>query len=468
MSLSVDDRLEPVSTLDGEPLAAGEPLHRRVLNLAWPIIGENLLETLLGIVDTFLVAGLGTAAIAGVGAGLQMMYFLLAALSALSVGSSVLVAQAVGARDLGRASHLARQSLMWSGLLSVPLALAGMCLSRPIMGVFGLTSEVAAIGAGYFQVTMGTVVVLVALIIGGGVLRGAGDSQTPMKVTFIANLVNLALAYGLIYGHWGLPRLGAVGSAWATFLARSLALVLLLRALWIGRNGVHLSGGGRWRPEWETARQVLTLGVPAALEQILNNSAFLVMTVLVAHLGTDVLAAQRISMSALSFSFMPGFGFMIAATTLVGQSVGAKRPEDGAGAARVATAWAVIWMGGIGLLVLIFAAQIMKQFTGQPEVIRIGAAGLRIVALSQPAWAISMVQSGSLRGTGDTQFPLRVSVTGVWSAVLLAWAGLTWFGGGLATVWGAFLVVSPVMAFAAWRRFGQRVRLLAVQASTPE
>ncbi len=215
------------------PVLSAEPaaLRRQVLGLAWPVIGENLLETLLGIVDTLLVAGLGTVALAGVGSGLQIMFFVMSALSALSIGSSILVAQAVGARNFQRAGQLARQSLMWSVVFSVPLALAGVALADPVMALFGLAPDVAHIGAEFMRVTMGTVVVLVALFIGGGVLRGAGDSRTPMIVTSIANLVNVGLAYGLIYGHFGLPALGAVGSAWATFLARALALVLLVIVL---------------------------------------------------------------------------------------------------------------------------------------------------------------------------------------------------------------------------------------------
>src|SRR5207237_5913342 len=140
---------------------------------------------------------------------------------------------------------------------------------------------------------MATVVVLVALFIGSGVLRGAGDSRTPLRVTALANLVNVVLAYGLIDGHFGLPALGPVGSAWATFLARTLALALLLVALWRGKSGVTMRGRGGWRPDYRTARQVLAIGVPAALEQVLVTLAFLALAVGVARLGTDVLAAQR-------------------------------------------------------------------------------------------------------------------------------------------------------------------------------
>ena len=462
--LAEEEQVTPeVALVTGEgalPVTRAEPesAQRRVFALAWPVIGENLLETLLGIVDTLLVAGLGTAAIAGVGSAQQIMFFLLAALSGLSVGSSILVAQAVGARDLGQASRLARQSLLWSVILSVPLALLGIGLASSIMGIFGMAPDVARIGADYVRVTMGTVVVLVALVIGGGALRGAGDSRTPMMVAAIANVVNLVLAYGLIYGHFGLPALGAVGSAWATFLARALALLLLVRALWSGRNGIGIAGRGGWRPDWSVARRVLTLGIPASVEQILMSTAFLVLTILVAHLGTDTLAAQRISLSALSFSFLPGVGFSIAATALVGQSVGARRPRDGAGVARVATTWAVLWMSGIGLLILVFATPIMRLFTADPDVIQIGATALRVVALTQPAWAIGLVQSGALRGTGDTRFPLVVSAAGIWSAVLLAWLALNFVGGGLPLVWAAFLVTSPVTSFLTWRRLRHRVR----------
>lgn len=439
-------------------------LRRRVLGMAWPVIGENMLETSLDIVNTLLVAGLGAVALAGVGSGLQIMFFVLAALAALSVGSSVLVAQAVGARNMERASQLARQSLIWSGLLSVPLALVGFTLATPIMGIFGLEPDVAQIGAEYLQVAMGTVVVLVALVIGGGVLRGAGDSRTPMMVTLVANIVNVGLSYGLIYGNFGLPALGAVGSAWAAFMSRGLALLLLLRVLWRGRNGVTISGPGRWWPDWGAARQVLNLGIPASLEQILMSSAFLVLTILVAQLGTETLAAQRIAMSALSFSFLPGIGFSLAATALVGQSVGARRPDTAAGVAHIATTWAVIWMSAMGATIFIFATPIMEMFTSDPAVVQIGAAGLKVMAFTQPFWGLGMVRSGSLRGTGDTRFPLLIGSAGIWSAVALVWVILNFIGGGLPAVWAAFLVTSPITALLTWRRFRQRVRELTVVA----
>lgn len=456
-ALLAEERALPPATvpLTETPTA----LRRRVLGLAWPVIGENMLETSLDIVNTVLVAALGAAALAGVGSGLQIMFFVLAALAAVSVGSSILVAQAVGARNFEAACRLARQSLLWSVVLSVPLALVGFTAAGPIISVFGLAPDVAVIARDYLRVAMGTVVVLVALVIGGGVLRGAGDSRTPMLVTLAANVVNIGLAYCLIYGRFGLPALGAVGSAWAAFVSRGIALALLLRALWVGRNGVSIAGRD-WRPDWSVARRVLGLGIPASLEQVALASAFLTLTILVAKLGTDTLAAQRIAMSALSFSFLPGIGFGLAATALVGQSIGARSPATAQAVAKVATTWAVIWMSAIAVLILVFATPIMRLFTQDAQVVGIGAAGLRVMALTQPFWAINMTRAGALRGTGDTRFPLLIGSLGIWSAVGLVWLFLTFIGGSLSVVWAAFLVTSPISATLNWRRFTARIREL--------
>src|SRR5919204_2428494 len=158
MITTIDERLSERASSESEmpahsPAVIGErELRKRVLGLAWPVIGENFLETLLGIVDTMLVAGLGAVAIAGVGSALQVMFFLISALSALAIGSAVLVAQAVGAGNVARAGRLGRQSLLWSVLFSIPLTAIGFLLSGPIINIFGLEPAVAQIGVQYLQV----------------------------------------------------------------------------------------------------------------------------------------------------------------------------------------------------------------------------------------------------------------------------------------------------------------------------
>lgn len=430
---------------------------KRVFNLAWPVIGESFLETMLMVVDTWMVAQLSTAAIAGVGASVQVLFFIIAALGALSVGSSVLVAQAYGAGKLAEAARLARQSIVWSVILSLPLAVIGYVLAGPIIALFGVEADVARIGKEYLQVTMATVVVLIVLMIGGGALRGLGDSQTPMRVTALANFVNVFLTYGLIFGVAGLPALGAVGSAWGTFLSRLLAAALLVYVMWRGRKGVSISGSN-WLPEFSVASSVLRIGVPAALEQLLTSAGFTMMTAIVATLGTAALASHRIAFNVLSLSFLPGFGFAIAATALVGQSVGAHEPEEAAEAASIATRWAAIWMAAMGVVSFLLAEPIMRLFSQEDAVVHAGVAAVQVVALAQPFWAVLFVQSGALRGMGNTSFPLRANTCGIWSTMLIAWLAVTYFNGGIAQVWGVFLLTSPVMAVVLWKRFRRAVK----------
>ncbi len=438
-------------------------LPRRVFNLAWPVIGENFLQTMLGIVDMLLVAQLGTAAIAGVGSSLQIMFFVIAALSAIAVGSSVLVAQAVGARNYARAGELARQSLLWSIVISIPLAAIGIFAAEPLIGIFGMEAEVTQIGADYLRVVMGTVVVLTLMLLSSGVLRGVGDSRTPMLITAVANVVNVVLTYGLIFGTWGLPELGVVGSAWGTFYSRLVGFALFFWVLWRGRNGVSIRGRHGWALNWLQARQMLAIGIPAALEQLLVTVGFLLQTILVAQLGTVALAAHRIAMNAMSISFLPGFGFAMAATTLVGQSIGARRPAEGGIAATIATRWALVWMSALAALFIFAAEAIMGFFSTDPEVVQLGAAGLRSVALAQPFWAISFVQAGALRGTGNTHFPLWVNTAGIWVAVLLGFVFVHFFARSLSVVWIAFVLTSPVTAYLHWRRFRRTVNTATLE-----
>lgn len=425
-------------------------LQRRVLGLAAPVIGENLLQTLLGVVDTMLVAGLGVAALAGVGSALQVIYVIIAALSALSVGASVLVAQAVGGGNFLAANRFARQALLWSVLMSVPIALVGWACTPLIIGLFGLEPDVALIAQQYLQVTMGTITAVMLLLIGGGVLRGAGDSRTPMLITALANVLNVGLSYALIYGGMGLPALGAVGSAWATFLARLIGAVLLVGVLIRGRNGVRIGGERAWRPQLGVARSILHIGVPAALEEVIVIGGFVTLTPIVAALGTAVLAGHRVVINVLSLSFLPGIGFGLAATALVGQSIGAARRDEAHAITMIALRWAIIWMGALGGIFLLFAPQLMQLFTTDQAMIAAGAAGIRVVAIAQPLWAATFVYAGALRGTGNTRLPLIITSIAIWAAVALSYLALQLGFNSLAVVWATFLLVGPFETFAFW------------------
>lgn len=437
---------------------------RRVLGLAVPIIGENLLQTLVGAVDTLLVAQLGSEAVAGVGTAVEFVYFIISILIALEIGATVLVSQAFGAGLTNSVRDIARQALVWGVLLALPVSIAGYLLAPGAIGLFGAEPIVAGYATHYLQITAAMSVFLLLTFVGGAIFRGIGDSRTPLVASIVGNGVNIVLAYGLIFGHFGMPKLGVEGSAWGAAIARMVTAGILVGLLLTGRRGVSLRGSGSWVPHVRTGKQLLHLGLPASLEQVLSSAGFMTMLFVVARIGTAALAAQQIAFTALNIGYMPAFGFGIAVTALVGQSIGANRIADAGAAARIGNRISLIALASAAIVFFLFATTIMRIFTSDPEVLRHGVNGLRALAVSLPFWGTWFVYGGALRGTGDTVSPLIVEAVAVWSAVLLGLLVVHFFEAGLGMVWGMFIIVSPLAALANAGRFRQR---LGRQSSLP-
>src|SRR5215208_334618 len=440
-----------------EPVVIEPMTQRRVLTLATPIIGENLLQTLVGAVDTFMVARLGAAAVAGVGIGFELVFFIISILSAIDIGATVLVSQAIGASQRQRANQLARQAIVWGVLLGIPVSI-GMFVAAPtLIGLFGAAPDVTAAATTYLQVTAATSIALFLSFVCGAVLRGAGDSRTPLQAAVLANVVNVVVAYLLIFGHLGLPALGVAGSALGAAAGRSLGAAYMLVVMARGRKAISLGGRWVWRPRLATARQLLKLGVPAAMEQVLSSGAFMVLVGVVALIGTHALAAQQITFTALSLAFLPAFGFSIAATALVGQSIGARVPADARKASGIALRWALIWMGIGAVLAFLFSERVMNVFSADPAVIESGTGALRALSLALPFWGLWFVSSGSLRGSGDTRTPLFIGASTMWLSVLIAWIAVRWFGAGLGTVWFAFVLTTAPASVLMWWTYRRRI-----------
>lgn len=438
------------------PATATRPqpgMGRRVITLAWPVIAQNLLETLVGVIDTLLVARLGAAAIAGVGTSLQIMFFLLSILSAVTVGASIMVAHAVGAADWAAARRVAKQAITWGILGAIPLAAAGVYWAGALTGIFRVAPDVAAIGTDYLRVTMLAFPALVLIFVTGAILRGTGDTRTPLVVGILNNVINAFLAWGLIYGNAGLPALGAVGSAWAAAIGRAAGAAILLAVLVRGSGRIGLRGRGDWWPHFASVRRVLALGVPAAIEQVLISAAFSSLTIIIAALGTRDLAAMRISFNALSVAFLPGIGFSIATSTLVGQSLGAGRPMEARAAARASAVWVTVWMTGMSAAFFAFAPQIMGWFTTDVAVIDLGARSLRVLAFSQPLWGHLFVWAGALRGAGNTRHPLFFNVMGMWLGVGAGFVLVNAFQASLPVIWAACLPGWALNALGVWYSF---------------
>ena len=466
-------RITPVD-LDATPATGGDPpvpeisgaanpalgpmTQRRVLGMAIPIIGENLLQTSVGAVDTFMVARVGEAALAEVGTSVELIFFIISILIAVEIGATVLIAQAIGAGDGERANRLARQAVVWGVVIAIPVSLFGFLASEPVIALFGVEPDVADAATTYLRITTATTITLLLSLLCGAVLRGAGDSRTPLMAATVANVVNVGAAYLLIFGHLGLPELGVAGSAWAATIGRAVGASILLALLFGGRRKVSIRGRVGWRPDPSTGRRFLKLGVPTAVEQGLMAGGFTTMMAVVAVLGTASLAAQQIGFTALSIAFMPGFGFAIAATALVGQSIGAGDLRAAREAARLATFWAVLWMAAGGVLYFVLAEPVMLLFTDDPEVVGIGVRALRALSVGRPFWAIWSVNGGALRGSGDTRTPMIMGAVSVWSAVGLAFVLVRWFDGGLGWVWLTFFFTAPLGALGNWLALRKRLR----------
>jgi putative MATE family efflux protein len=446
---------DAVSTPTGAP--AHEMSQGRVLRLAVPIIGENLLQTLVGVVDTLFVAALGSAALAGVGVALEVIFFAIAILSSIAIGGTVLVSQAIGAGSADRANQLARQTVIWGLLLSIPLSILGYALAPNIISLFQTDADVAVEATTYLRITGATMAALLMTFVCGAVLRGAGDSQTPLRASIVANAVNVFLAWTLIFGNLGLPRLEVAGSAWAAAGGRAVAAAILLWFLFSGRRAVSLAGRHGWSPRVQTARDLMRLGVPAAIEQMLMSAGFTAMIAIVAVIGTDALAAQQISFNALAMAFLPGFGFATAATALVGQSLGARDLDAARTAARISARWSLVWMSAGGAIYFILSEPILRIFTDEADVIGHGDGALKALAVSLPFWTFWTVYGGSLRGLGDSRTPMVASSVSMWLSVALAWVAVNWFDGSLTIVWATFLVTSPIAAAINTWAFGRRL-----------
>jgi putative MATE family efflux protein len=420
-------------------------VRRRVVALAWPAVVEGVLQTAIGIVDTFFVAQLSDEALAGVGTAQQLLFIAIVVMSAVSVGASVLVAQAVGARDERSSRSLARQSVTLAALVSIPLTIVGVAFASQAIAPFGLEPEVERIAVDFWRVSALTLSGMTGMFVVSAVLRGAGDTRTPMRATLLANVVNGLLAYPLIFGSLGFPELGASGSAWAAAIGRYAGLAMMLVVMLKPHSPVSLAGRAGWLPRLRTARGIFRIGVPAALEELSMSLSFAVLTGIVAILGTDALAAQRIAFNAMSLGFLPAWGISMAATALVGQSVGARDPRSGRLATHISAQYAAVWMGALGLLFFILAEPIVRLYSDDPGVIQVGTDSIRALATSEAMWGLMMVYAGALRGTGDSRFPLYVNSVFTWTTVTACWVAITQFDRGLGFAWMMFTFISPFM-----------------------
>lgn len=364
--------------------------------------------------DTKLVASLGRAAVAAVGIGDQLMQFTIVAFAAFNIGTTAVVARAWGANQERDAAAAARQALLAVTAVGTVLAAAGHWLAHPGVALMGAAGDTLPLAGSYLKTVALSVPAMGVLMVCTASMRGAGDTRTPLYITLGMNAIHLLFSYILIFGRLGLPALGILGAATSAIIARwlgaSVALVLLVR----GHSRLRLYRLWATRPDPVVIRRIMRVGVPAAMEQLVMRFGQMSYFRIVASLGTASLAAHRLAIQAESLSYSPGMGFGVAATTLVGQGLGARKPKFAEASAYQTFRLACLLMGGMGLAFVLWPAAICRFFIDDPEVVALGASVLRIVGLAQPGLALSMVAAGALRGAGDTRWTLVITMFGIW------------------------------------------------------
>jgi putative MATE family efflux protein len=370
------------------------------------------LQTLVGFVDFVIVSALGSEAVAAVGVAHQFYFSLFAVLAAVTTGTVALVARFIGAGD----PHEADRVLRLSALLGCAIGIATMAaipFTGAIIGLFGVEAPVVARGASYLRILLFfNLPFTFAVVVSMGV-RGAGDVRTPLIIGVIVNVLNVILNYGLVYGRLGMPRLGTDGSALGTGIAITVSAAIWL-ALWAGDWLAVPRHGWTEGFDGARARRILRIGVPTALEQGAWQLGLLLFLRLVAHFGTDPVSAYLIGVRILAFSFVPGLGFSMAGGTLVGQHLGADEPELAARAGWRANFGAMAVMGSVGLAIILLAHPIARIFGATGEnTVGLTVTFIYILGAAQPLMAVEFALGGSLRGAGDTRFPLVSILSGL-------------------------------------------------------
>ncbi len=433
------------------------PILRSLLALAVPIVLANVLQTVYQLTDTFWLGRLGADAVAAVSLSFPVIFLIISLGGGLAVAGAILIAQAYGAGDAATVDHVAAQTLAAVSTVAVALSAVGYAASPALMRIMGAAPAVFGDAVAYMRISFIGLVFLFIYFVFQSLLRGVGDVRTPFVIVLGTVLLNFLFDPLFILGLWGAPRMGVAGAALATLATQGLAAVIGVFILFSGRFGVHLRSRDLV-PDLALMRRILRLGLPASIEQSTRALGLSVMTILVAGLGTRVVASYGIGTRVFSFVLIPALGLSMATSTLVGQNVGAGKPGRAAQTAAVAARLGFVALTAVGVVLFLTADAVTRAFIPtDPGVAHDGAVFLRIMALSFGFMGVQQVLGGAFRGAGQTVAAMGLAILSLW---VLRFP-LAWFLSERTTlreigIWWAFPVSNVVSAVAAlvWFRRG--------------
>jgi putative MATE family efflux protein len=422
----------------------GGSINRQVFTLALPMLGEQFVNFLVGLVDTYLAGYVAKEATAAVGTGAYVGWFVALAFSLIAVGSIAVVARSFGARDL----HTANRALNQAVLIALGMGLAASAAvfaGTPAIAAFlTQTPTAGAMFVTYLRIDALGYTLYSVVLIGGGVIRASGDTRTPMAIMIVVNIVNLFVSAALVFG-WFAEPMGVAGIAIGTLIARSLGGVLMTWTLIAGLRGLRLQLS-RLRPDPHIIWRMLRVGLPAAADSAVMWAAQVAFIKIIAHTATGDAAtanyaAHMIAVRMEAITYLPATAWMTAAATLVGQYLGARQPERAARAGHTAALQGGLLTTVVGIVFFLLAHQIYAAMSGDPQVRAVGSPAFRWLAFVQPLLGTGIIYMGALRGAGDTRWTMLFSlIGGLGLRVPLAYLGGIVLAGGLLGAWSGMIV----------------------------
>ncbi len=421
-------------------------LYRDIVLIAWPSLVELVLTQLTSMADQIMVGRLpgqeGINALAAVGLATQPKFLLMTMIQALNVGATAMIARFRGQQNRERANLVFKHAMILNLAMSLLFMVVGIAFSEELirfMGGTGISGETLALGVTYLRIQLYGFMPLCLAITVTAALRGIGDTRTPMIYNTVANVVNLGFNYVMIYGHFGVPKMGVAGASLATIIGQTVAFGI---AMWVSlgkKHYVYLDLKERFVFDRDLMGRVINIGIPSMIEQLFMRAGIIIYTRQVTGLGDLTYATHQVCMSIQAMSFMMGQAFANAATTLMGQSIGKRRLDMSAVYMRLTRNLGIAASFILAVLMVVFNEQLIGMFNDSPEVIAMGAPILVLLACSQPFQADQFIVSGGLRGAGDTRYTAivtAVTVLGIRTMVCIVLIRFFHLG-----LWGAWIAL---------------------------
>lgn len=393
-------------------------IRKNVLKLAIPIVVEQTFVMLLGVCNTMMAGHIGEEAVSAIGMVDSINMLFISFFAALSVGATVVVAQQIGQGQSKKANETAKQAIMSGIIVSGIITLFLWVFRVPIINLlYGSAEELVKLDAKlYIEFTLLTYPFIAVEQISNGILRGTGDTKTPMIITMFMNVVNIILGYILIYGLdvFDIPSLGIMGAAIAIAIARTIGTIVIIMVLFRGNRNIKISKIYPFKFDMKIQKDIFNIGIPAGMEQVIFQTGKLIVQIFIVTMGTASIAANAIGMSISQIINVPGNAFCLAATTLVGQYVGKNDIKGAKSILMYLVKFTTFCLVTIGILFVPIAEWLAGLYTNEPEVIRLTAILIKSNSIALLAWGISFVLSAGLKGAGDTRYTMVTAFIGMW------------------------------------------------------